>query len=405
MNHLHSAWTVNDGRQRALSLFSEIYGSQPQGVWSSPGRVNLIGEHTDYNGGLCLPMALPHRTYVAATPRTDSVVRIASNFGDDDEDLRTVTWEGTVADIAPGNVTGWVAYCGGPIWALRENGIDVPGLDLAIVSCVPLGAGLSSSAAVECAVGLAAAELGGHPLNGSDEDRAFLANLCVRAENVVVGAPTGGMDQAASLRTAEGHAILLDCRSGHVTQVPFDVAADGLELLVADTRASHSLTDGQYGKRRASCEEAATLLGVETLREVADADNPQDYLDRLDDDILLRRSRHVVTEIKRVREFRDAIESRDWETAGILMRASHDSLRDDYEVSCIELDTVVEAATAAGAIGARMTGGGFGGSAIALVRVDQASVVVEKIIAAAKERGLPTPQIHQAVPSRAGERL
>ncbi len=392
MSEWQQAWPSEVGVRTVRELFRTVYDAEPDGVWASPGRVNLIGEHTDYNGGLCLPIALPHRTYVAVSARSDGRVRMTTDIGDE-------VWEGPISELAPGQVSGWVAYCGGPAWALREAGFEVPGFDLAVASCVPLGAGLSSSAAVECAVGLALAQLAGQRLDTDDDSRARLAALCVRAENEVAGAPTGGMDQAASLRTTAGHALLLDCRDGSVEQVRFDLASDGLELLVIDTRASHSLADGQYGARRAACESAARTLGVATLREVTDLDAA---LAQLDDEEVRRRVRHVVTEIARVTEFVAVAEAGDWTAAGELMDASHESLRDDYEVSCLELDVVVTAARAAGALGARMTGGGFGGSAIALVRSEDAASIARAVREASGSRGLPVPDVHQATPSEPG---
>ncbi len=411
MGEWQQAWSDEAGARAARALFERSFGGEPHGVWASPGRVNLIGEHTDYNGGLCLPIALPHRTYVAASRRDDGRVRMTTGLDSGQ------SWSGELTDIAPGTVTDWVAYCGGPAWALREHGVDVPGFDLAIASCVPLGAGLSSSAAVECAVGLALADLAGHPLDTGDEARATLARLCVKAENDVAGAPTGGMDQAASLRSRPGHALLLDCLDGSIEHVALDLAAEGLELLVIDTRTEHSLADGQYGQRRASCEAAAEILGVATLREVADSgERLDDVLARLgagepgagahgDGETLRRRVRHVVTEIGRVREFVAAAGARDWAEAGRLMNASHASLRDDYEVSCLELDTAAAAAEAAGALGARMTGGGFGGSAIALVRAGDTDRVADAVLGAAKRTGLTRPVLHLATPSAPGERL
>ena len=393
MSEWQQAWPDEVGVRLARELFQNSFAVPPDGVWASPGRVNLIGEHTDYNGGLCLPIALPHRTYVAASRRAGDGVRITTGLKDGR------TWSGQLAQIAPGSVSDWVAYCGGPAWALREAGVDVPGFDVAIASCVPLGAGLSSSAAVECAVGLALTHLAGVRQDADDAGRAWLAGMCVRAENEVAGAPTGGMDQAASLRTEARHALLLDCRDGSVEQVRFDLVDAGLELLVIDTRASHSLADGQYGARRASCDAAADALGVPTLREVSDLDAA---LATLDDEVTRRRVRHVVTEIARVGEFVAAASADDWPGAGRLMNASHDSLRDDYEVSCAELDVAVDAARSAGALGARMTGGGFGGSAIALVPAAAAETVAGAVLAAARARGLVTPVIHRATPSAPG---
>ena len=259
------AWDRAEGERRARDLFVATYGAAPDGVWSAPGRVNLIGEHTDYNGGLALPIALPHRTYAAVARRADDVVRLVS--AQEPSGVREVR----LADAAPGAVGGWAAYVVGVAWALREAGHAVGGFDLAIDSCVPFGAGLSSSAALEASVAVALDALHGLGLAGTvdaagaatdDAGRATLADVCVRAENEMAGAPTGGMDQAASLRARAGHALLLDCRDGAVRHVPFDLAAHGLALLVVDTRAEHSHVDGEYAQRRAACEEAARRLGV-----------------------------------------------------------------------------------------------------------------------------------------------
>ena len=253
-------------------------------------------------------------------------------------------------------------------WALREAGHAVTGFDVAIDSCVPYGAGLSSSAALEASVAVALDEVFALGLAASDEGRATLAALCVRAENEIAGAPTGGMDQAASLRSRDGNALLLDCLDGSVRHVPFDLAEHGLALLVVDTRAEHALVDGQYAARRSSCEAAAARLGVGTLREITDDARGLEWaLDKLDDEVQVRRVRHVVTEIDRVTWFVALLDTDEVGQVGPLLNASHASLRDDYEVSCRELDLVVDTARAAGALGARMTGGGFGGSAIALV--------------------------------------
>lgn len=402
-----TVWSDDEGARRARAVFDEAFDARPQEVWAAPGRVNLIGEHTDYNGGLALPIALPHRTFAAVSPRDDRSVRVVSRL---DHDHR---WEGVLDDIRPGGVEGWVAYSAGPAWALATDGLEVPGFDLALASAVPTGAGVSSSAAVECAVALALASLAGHPVGVEDDaGRARLAAACVRAENDVAGAPTGGMDQATSLRARPGHALLLDCHDDSVTHVPVDLEAAGLVLLVLDTRVHHSLADGQYGRRRATCEAAAQALGVGTLGDLVreeDADHPGadvgTVLDRLDDEEQRRRTRHVLTEIRRVRELVAAADAKDWTAVGVAMNASHDSLRDDYEVSCAELDSAVEAARSAGALGARMTGGGFGGSAIALVPRGREARVAEAVTSAARSRGFPLPAVHLAVPAGAGERV
>ncbi len=283
----------------AAEGFRAAYGGSAAGVWSAPGRVNLMGEHTDYNAGLCLPIALPHRTFAAVRPRPDGRLRVRSAQRDDG-------WEGRLDDVGPGQPRGWTAYVVGALWALRESGQPTPGLDVWVDGRVPLGAGLSSSAALSCAVALAADELGGLGLGDSDAGRARLAAACDVAENVVVGAPTGGMDQAASLRCIDGHALRLDCRDGSIEQEPFDLAAAGLALLVIDTRAEHQMVDGQYAERRATCEAAARTLGVTSLREIEPAELDA-ALRLLPDVVSQQRVRHVVTEIARVRECVDLV--------------------------------------------------------------------------------------------------
>ena len=372
-----------------VEAFTQRFGVPPSGVWAAPGRVNLIGEHTDYNQGLCLPMALPHRTYAAVRPRTDRLVRVASLQQAD-------PWAGTLDDVGPGRPDGWAAYVAGVLWALHGQGVDLPGVDVVVDGRVPLGSGLSSSAALECSVALALADL--VPAVAALEV-TDLAAACVTAENVVAGASTGGLDQTAALRAREGHAMLLDCRDFTVEHVPWSVGADGWTVLVVDTRAPHALVDGQYAARRRSCEEAAVRLGVPSLRDVAvpDLSSALDHL--APDEVLVRRTRHVVTEIERVREAAVALRSADVTALGSLMTASHVSLRDDYEVSCAELDVVVDTALGCGAAGARMTGGGFGGSAIALVRHDEAARVADAVAGAFEARGWRPPQVLEAVPS------
>lgn len=395
------AWEPADGAERVRALFTEAFGDEPAGTWSAPGRVNLIGEHTDYNGGLCLPFALPHRTYVAVRRTDAGTVRLVS--AQESADVREVTLD----DVAPGTVDGWPAYVAGVAWALRQAGEDVGGFDIAVDSCVPYGAGLSSSAALECSAAVAldavfALGLAGSLARPDDAGRTALARACIRAENEIAGAMTGGMDQSVSLRARDGHALLLDCRDGAVRHVPFDLAAHGLALLVIDTKAEHALVDGQYAARRAACEQAAAVLGVPTLREIT-PDGLGDALATLahgtgpvgegsdDAEVLVRRVRHVVTEIARVEEFVSLLDAGRVAEVGPVMDASHTSLRDDYEVSCRELDLAVESARDAGALGARMTGGGFGGSAIALVAADAVDDVAAAVAGAFADAGLHAP--------------
>ena len=420
------ALTPQEGARAASALFREAFDAEPDGVWCAPGRVNIIGEHTDYNGGLALPIALPHRAYLALRRREDRTVRLVSSLTPqsiDTLDLDVIGPKGT-----PGEVRHWNAYIAGVAWALERDGLGpLSGFDAALVSCVPLGGGLSSSAALESATAVALDEVDGLGLAGGADDpddagRARLVTACVRAENEMAGAPTGGMDQSASLRCRAGHALELDCRTGEVEQVPFDLSAAGLALLVIDTKAEHSLVDGQYGARRAACEKAARVLGIDLLADIA-PDDLEAHLSKLagptgcggdaevEADELVKRTRHVVTEIDRTRRLvallRDSrpLAGPKLEEVGALMNASHDSLRDDYECSCPELDTAVEAARKAGAHGARMTGGGFGGSAIALVDADSADAVARAVVSAYAGAGFTAPAFLNAIPSAPAGRL
>jgi galactokinase len=382
--------------ESVTAAFERCFGHAPAGVWSAPGRVNLIGEHTDYNGGLCLPIALPQRTFAAAARRDDDLVRMVSA---QQEGVSEVALD----DISPEHPGGWGAYVAGVLWALRRDGLGVGGVDVVVDSTVPFGAGLSSSAALECAVAAAVSDLHGLGLLNSVEGRARLAAVCVEAENVIAGAPTGGMDQSASLLCQKAAALLLDCRSGATEQVPFDLAATGHALLVTDTRAEHALVDGQYAARRGACERAAATLGVQTLREIAPADLAA-ALARLGSDEEQRRVRHVVTEIERVTLAVEALRAGDLDEVGRLFDASHASLRDDYEVSCDELDVATATARAHGALGARMTGGGFGGSCIAIVPADRVAEVAGAVASAFEEHGYTPPASFAVVASAPAHR-
>jgi galactokinase len=378
------------GARRVAAWFRERFGAEPHGVWHAPGRANLIGEHTDYNEGFVLPFALDHGTLAAAALTGAGALELRS--------MQVPEASVTVPldTLAPGAVTGWAAYPSGVAWALREAGYPVAGVSVAIDSDLPQGAGLSSSAALECAVALALTEL-----QGIDAPRPRLAALAQRAENDFVGVPSGIMDQSASLLGQAGHALLLDCRSGACTAVPLDPAAAGLALLIIDTRARHALTDSGYAARRQECEAAARALGVRSLREVDDADEAARLLA---DPVLRRRARHVITENKRVLQAVDLMRSGQFGKVGPLLSASHASLAGDFEISWPEADTAVEAAVGAGALGARMMGGGFGGSVIALVPGD-GTTARAAVCAAYESRGWPAPGFLDALPSRGARRV
>lgn len=360
-------------------------------MWAAPGRVNLIGEHTDYNEGFVLPIALHLQTCVALALRTDGVARCWSTSRDQ-------VVQQTLDEVGPGRVRGWAAYPLGVAWALRERGVDLPGFDLLVDSDVPSGAGLSSSAALECAVALALNDLSGAGLSRTD-----IALAGQRAENEVVGAPTGIMDQMAAMHGAAGSAVLLDCRSLAVERVPLGLGGTGFSLLVLDTRTSHAHADGEYGDRRRSCEAAASTLGVKALRDatVEQVDGAAQALG----DLGHRRAHHVVTENARVLDTADLLRAGRVGEVGPLFNASHDSLRDDFEVSCPELDLAVSAARDAGALGARMTGGGFGGSAIALVPADTSGRVRDEVVGAFAAAGYTEPDVFTVEPADGARRV
>ncbi|MCP3783322.1 galactokinase [Micromonospora sp. A3M-1-15] len=376
-----------DVAARATAGFRQRYGGEPAGRWAAPGRVNLIGEHTDYNDGFVLPFALPLRTVVAAAVTDDGRWSVSSELDDEPVEF------GPAEADEPGGVDGWAAYVAGVVWALRAAGHTVPGARLAIASDVPVGSGLSSSAAIEAAVLAALVELGGLDLPADRWPR-----LAQRAENDYVGAPTGIMDQSAVIRGRSGHALFLDCRTEAVEQIPFDLEAAGLAVLVVDSRAPHRHADGEYAARRKSCERAAEALGVAALRDVATGDLDV-ALARLDDAETRRRVRHVVTEDQRVLDTVELLRAGRIRDIGPLLTASHASMRDDFEITVPEIDTAVEAALAAGAYGARMTGGGFGGCVLALVDADAADAVADAVTAAYADRGFAAPGTLTVLPA------
>ncbi|KQR37524.1 galactokinase [Microbacterium sp. Leaf159] len=389
----------------ATALFTELTGHAPAGVWSAPGRVNLIGEHTDYNDGFVLPFAIPHRTVAAVGPRDDRRIRVASTFADEPVEValdELAELFPTPTGEAPA-VPEWAAYPLGVAWALRqaEGASDAvitgTGLDIAIASDVPVGAGLSSSAAIEGATASALNELWEAGL-----ERTALARVGRRAENEAVGAPTGIMDQMASMLGEPDAAIFLDCRSLDANLVQVGIAEAGLAILVMDTRVKHAHSTGGYGERRAACERGAAIMGVPSLRDVSVDDLPR--AEELMDDVTFRRVRHVVTENQRVLDTVRVLREEGARAIGDLLVASHASMRDDFEISVPELDTAVEAALAAGAIGARMTGGGFGGAAIALIEQDAVQQVTDAVNAAFAASSFTAPVIFTVTPSAGAHR-
>lgn len=367
---------------------------EPVGVWAAPGRVNLIGEHIDYAGGASIPFALEQNTAVAVRPRTDGAIRIASEF------------DGSVAQacvplssVKPGHPADWAGYVAGAIWAAVEADLlQCDGLDIAIVSDVPVGSGLSSSAALECSIAVAAYELD-HGHLPDDAARAGLVEACIRAENEVVGASTGGLDQNASLFGQRGKALFLDFATGAVERIPFDIASQDLVLLIADTNAPHTLSDGQYASRRGIIDDVQSAAGC-TIRDIPDAvDFAATVAEKSSDsaELYQRRVRHVVEETERTLSAASALCASDMDTFRQLMRDSHVSLRDLYEVTTPELDSAFKAA---GELGARMTGGGFGGAVIALIGKDDVDATAQAIEEAAAQQGFPAPTF---VVARSGE--
>ena len=368
--------------------FLETFGAEPDLVAAAPGRVNLIGEHIDYSDGFVLPFAIKDRTLVAARKRGDSTVRIASA----QRRNKIVTVD--ISTVKPGLKGEWERYALGVLWALGVK----EGVDLLIDGHVPLGAGLSSSAALECSVATAMNHLFDLGFNLEE-----LARLTQKAENQYVGVPCGIMDQSVSLMATQGSALLLDCRDLTTKNIPFDVASSGLELLIIDTQAHHALTDGGYAKRRASCESVVAMLGITSLRELSmeQLENSRGLLTETE----FVRARHAVTEMKRVLECVEALSNSDFAKVGQLINQSHASLRDDYTVSCPELDTAVEAALAAGALGSRMVGGGFGGSAIALIQASKTTETIKAVEKAFSSKGFKAPRFFTSLPSQGAELL
>jgi len=372
--------TTSRNIESAAVAFEARFGYAPAGVWSAPGRVNLIGEHTDYNLGFVLPFAINRRTYAAIALRSDSLVRVASSFS-------AVQHQIDLAEIARNEENDWASYPFGVAWAVaklaKKAGV---GFDAYFESDVPVGSGLSSSAAIECSTALALNDLWQAGLS-----RAELARAGQLAENEIVGAPTGIMDQSASLLGERDHAVFLDCKSLEAQSIELGFDAAGLELLIIDTRVAHRLNDGGYATRRAACELGASQMGAASLRDVS--------VDQLDeakeimDDVTFRRVRHIVTENERVLETVEKLRREGPTAIGALLNASHVSMRDDFEISIDELDTAVDVAIRHGAVGARMTGGGFGGAAIALAPIAKVSEITLAVLAEFELLGYGKPNI------------
>lgn len=368
------------------SKFLETFGEEPDLIAAAPGRVNLIGEHIDYSDGFVLPFAIKDRTFAAIRKRDDSAVRIAS------AQRRNKIVAVDINAVKPGLKGEWERYALGVLWSMGVKS----GVDLMIDGHVPLGAGLSSSAALECSVATAVNHL--FDLGLSLED---LARLTQKAENQYVGVPCGIMDQSVSLMATNGSALLLDCRDLSTRNIPFDVASSGLELLIIDTQAHHALTDGGYAERRASCESVAAKLGIKSMRELTmtKLESSKNLLSNVE----YIRARHAVTEMQRVLDCVEALSQANFKKVGQLINQSHVSLRDDYTVSCPELDTAVDAALSAGALGSRMVGGGFGGSAIALIEASKTTETIKAIEKAFSDKKFKSPRFFTSLPSQGAE--
>lgn len=397
------------GIAKARELFLEQFGYQASGEYAAPGRVNLIGEHIDYAGGTVLPLALPNRAYAVAAGRSDQIVRVSS------KGATPTMVECDLKDVAPGHPNNWAGYLIGAIWAAVQAGIiPARGIDLAMVSDVPFGSGLSSSAAIE-SVALAAV-CGENGIELTEEIRSQLVACAMRAENEIVGAATGGMDQKISLHGKENYLLAINFREGSTRYIPFRLEEAGLALLVCNTNASHSLADGQYESRRRVIDGVAETMGVEKILDApsaaecepacvtwAAANQPENEEASAWLEVVNRRVGHIWSEEQRTVDAIAALEAKDYEQLGQLMWQSHHSLKEDYEVSVPELDLVVDCAKEIGALGARMTGGGFGGSAIALLPSEKVEMLAELIARKAVAAGFPIPEFEVATASNGAE--
>jgi galactokinase len=382
--------TLDELGQETAQQFTRTYGRPPRWMAAAPGRVNVIGEHTDYNDGFVLPMAIDRYTVIAAAPAADGDGRIQ---------LRSSAGNGAVVldlsePVRPGPKGVWSNYPVGVIAGFLDRGAKLGGFDALVHSTVPLGGGLSSSAALEVATATLLEAITGLKLDPVDK-----ALLCQKAEHVYAGMPCGIMDQLISVMGKQDHLLLVDCRSRRPELVP--MADPSMALLIVNTNVKHELTGGEYAKRRAQCEQAARALDVASLRDAT-----ADMLERADgrlEKVAFCRARHVISEIERTIHAAEGVRASNWATVGQLMYASHDSLRDDYEVSCPELDAIVEIAQEigpeGGVSGCRMTGGGFGGCAVALVRTDAVAAVSGRIASEYERRTRIKPSLFVSRPA------
>jgi galactokinase len=362
------------------SDFQKFFSTQPTHTFRAPGRVNLIGEHTDYNDGFVLPMAIDREVQIAARMRDDKLIRMgAVDFGN------AISEFSLDAPIEHDDMNRWSNYVRGVAWALQSRGMTIPGFDLAIQGNVPLGSGLSSSAALEVCAAVTFVEMSKSKIN-----RVEIAQLCQQAESEFVGVKCGIMDQFISALALDGHVLLIDCRDLSYHSVPLP---QGVSVIVCDTGKRRGLVDSEYNRRRSECEQAAAKLGVKALRDVS-----VDDLNRHEKElpaIVFKRARHVVTENARVLQAIKAAKQNDAQTFGVLMNESHESLKNDYAVSCAELDAMVDIARRQpGCFGARLTGAGFGGCTVSLVADDFASAFVENVAREYRERVKLEPSIY-----------
>jgi galactokinase len=381
---------LNELKDNVAAEFKKAYGKDPQWIAAAPGRVNVIGEHTDYNDGFVFPMAIDRYTVLAAGPAETGASRIQIRSTGDVE--RAVIDLSTPLQPAPKGT--WYNYPMGVIAGFLAKGIRPPSFDAMLGSTVPIGGGLSSSAALEVATATLLETITNHKLDPVEK-----ALLCQKAEHEFAGMPCGIMDQFISVMGRQDHLLLLDCRSRETKLVPMKDTS--VALLITNTNVKHELTGGEYAKRRAQCEAAAKALNVQSLRD-ANADMLEKGKSKMDG-VSYRRARHVIGEIERTTHAAAGVEASNWTTVGQLMYASHNSLRDDYEVSCPELDTVVKIAEeigmTGGVYGCRMTGGGFGGCTVALVQADKVDAISNRIASEYEKRTKIKPTLFVSRPA------